>query len=244
MPQEARSSRTRWGNTVGEAADHFVGEAEALGLPEQARVQGLLEQAELHVVDVVEFFEKKDADGGAAGEFVGTDAAPQGGHESPEALVVGGVDEGGDVGGGVPGGIFPEEGAAAEFQAADGLVEGGFHGALDGHDLAGGLHLGAEAAVATGELVEGPARDLDYHVVQGRLEGGGGLPGDGVGDFVQGAADGDPGGDAGDGVAGGLGRQGGGAADAGIGPRSPGIGRTWDRGRTGCCSRLLCRERG
>ena len=55
-----------------------------------------------------------------------------------------------------------------------------------------------------GELVEGPARDLDDAVVEGGLEGGGGLAGDGVRDFVEGPADGDLGSDAGDGVAGGL----------------------------------------
>ena len=104
----------------------------------------------------------------------------------------------------------------ARLQGAYGLLQGGFKGAVDGHDLAGGLHLGAETAVAGGELVEGPPGNLDHAVVQGGFEGGPGLAGDGVGDPVQGLAHGDLGGDPSDGVAGGLAGEGRAAADAGI----------------------------
>ncbi len=104
--------------------------------------------------------------------------------------------------------VLPEQRAAAYLQRAHRLLEGGLEAAVDGHDLAGGLHLGADAAFAEGELVEGPARYLHHHVVQGRLEGGGGLLGDGVGDLVQALADGDLRRHAGDGIAGRLAGQG------------------------------------
>ena len=53
--------------------------------------------------------------------------------------------------------------------------------ASDGHDLAGGLHLRAEACVGERELVERPARDLDDAVVERGLEGGLRHAGDGIG---------------------------------------------------------------
>ncbi len=57
---------------------------------------------------------------------------------------------------------------------------------------------------ALGEFLERPAGDLGDDVVDGRLEAGGGLAGDVVGDFVERVADGELGGDLGDGEAGRL----------------------------------------
>src|SRR5207302_3438731 len=71
-----------------------------------------------------------------------------------------------------------------------------------------------QAAVGAGELVEGPARHLDHHVVEGGLEGGEGAAGDLVADLLQPAANRHLGGDAGDRVAGGLGGQRGRAGNA------------------------------
>ena len=71
-----------------------------------------------------------------------------------------------------------------------GLLQSGLKGAVNGHNLAGGLHLGTEPAVSGGELIEGPAGYLDDAVVEGGFEGSSGLAGDGVGDFVQCLADG------------------------------------------------------
>ena len=63
----------------------------------------------------------------------------------------------------------------ADLQRPHGLHQRGLEGAVDGHDLAGGLHLRADGAVGLVELVERPARDLDDDVVDGRLEAGHGL---------------------------------------------------------------------
>ena len=98
----------------------------------------------------------------------------------------------------------------ADLQRPQAFEQGLLEGASDGHDLSGALHLGAEVAVHGAELVEGPAGDLDDHVVDGRLEGGIGGAGDLVGDLVEGVSDGDLGGDAGDWISRGLGCQRGG----------------------------------
>ena len=113
-----------------------------------------------------------------------------------------------------PGRVLGQEAGSGLLEPAQGLVQRRAEGALDGHDLAGGLHLRAQGAVGGGELVEGEARQLDHHVVEGRLEGGHGGAGDGVGDLVEPSPDRDLRGHAGDGIAGGLGGQRRRAADA------------------------------
>ena len=79
--------------------------------------------------------------------------------------------------------------------------------APDGHRLAHALHRRAEDAGGAGQLLEGPARDLRDHVVDGGLEAGRRLAGDVVGDLVERVADGQAGGDLGDREAGGLAGQ-------------------------------------
>jgi hypothetical protein len=102
-------------------------------------------------------------------------------------------------------------GGAAVLQGAAGLLEGLGEGPADGHDLPDRLHPGGQLWVGPGELLEVEPGHLDDHVVQGRLEGGGGLAGDLVADLVQGEADGQLGGHLGDREPGGLGGQGRGA---------------------------------
>ena len=108
------------------------------------------------------------------------------------------------------------EAVGADFQGAHRLLQAFLEGPADGHDLPHRLHLGGQGGVGLGEFLEGEARDLGDHVVDGRLEGGGGLAGDVVGDLVEGVADGELGGDLGDGEAGRLGGQRRGAGDAGV----------------------------
>ncbi len=69
------------------------------------------------------------------------------------------------------------EAIPVDLQAADAFLQRLFEGAPDGHGLAHRLHLRAEHAVDAGELLEGPARELDDHVVDGRFKGGHGLSG-------------------------------------------------------------------
>ncbi len=99
------------------------------------------------------------------------------------------------------------ETVTAGLERAHALLEGLLEGPADGHGLAHRFHRRGQHVLGLGELLEGPARDLDHAVVDGRLEGGVGLAGDVVFDFVEGVADGQLGGDLGDREAGGLGGQ-------------------------------------
>ena len=83
-------------------------------------------------------------------------------------------------------------------------MQGALEGAVDRHHLAGRLHLRAERAVAEGELVERPARNLDDDVVERGFERGRRLLRDGVRDLVERLADGDLRGDPRDRVSGAL----------------------------------------
>ena len=112
-------------------------------------------------------------------------------------------------------GIGVEAGPAL-LEGAHRLLQRLAEGAADGHHLAHRLHAGAQQAVGPGQLLEGPARDLGHHVVDGGLEAGRGGPGDVVGDLVEAVADGQAGGDLGDGEPGGLGGQRRGARHPGV----------------------------
>ena len=61
----------------------------------------------------------------------------------------------------------------------------------DGHDFAGCLHLGAESTLRIDELVERPLWEFYHHIVDGRLEAGISVAGDGILDLIQRKSDGD-----------------------------------------------------
>ena len=119
-------------------------------------------------------------------------------------------------GGMVLGIVFAVQAVQAHLRPPDGLHQRHLKAGGDGHDLAGGLHLGTQLAAGVGKLIEGPLGHLHHNVVQRGLKAGAGLAGDVVFDLVQGVAQGDLGGDLGNGIAGGLGGQGGGAGHTGV----------------------------
>src|SRR5690606_10422439 len=89
--------------------------------------------------------------------------------------------------------------AHADFKAAQGFLQGFLESPADGHDFANRLHLGSQACIGFRELLEGEARQLGNHVVDGRLEGRRSLAaGDFVLQFVEGVTDGQLGCDASD----------------------------------------------
>ena len=97
-----------------------------------------------------------------------------------------------------------------------GLLHSLLEGGADGHNLADGLHAGAQAVARALELLEREARDLDHAVVDGGLEAGGRGVRDVVLDLVKRVADGKKRRHLRDGEARGLRGQGGGAAHAGV----------------------------
>ena len=96
---------------------------------------------------------------------------------------------------------------AAVFQTANGLLKRLLVVASEAHDLAHGLHLGAQFISDALKFFEGPAREFHHDIVPG-----GGVSVEGaippVRDFIQGKAAGQQGGYPGDGKPRGLGRQG------------------------------------
>src|SRR6266704_2337168 len=110
--------------------------------------------------------------------------------------------------------LFPQEGTPPDFQRADRFLQRRLERSVDGHGLAGGLHLGVDGPVGGGELVEGPARKLHNQVIEGWLERGRRLSRNRVGDLVEALPYGDFGGYPRDWIPGRFGRQRGRAADA------------------------------
>ena len=100
-----------------------------------------------------------------------------------------------------------------DFQRADSLQEAFLKGSPYAHHLAGGLHLGAQVVVGIGKFVKGEPGHFGDHIVQGWLEGCGGI---GQRNFLQVHAHADFCRHPGDGIAAGLGSQGGGTGDPGV----------------------------
>ena len=122
-------------------------------------------------------------------------------------LGVAAVDAGEVVEGGRPLGILGEWSDARLLQPAERLVQRRAEGPIDRHHLAGRLHLAAEAAVGSRELVEREARQLDDDVVEGGLERGDRRAGHDVRDLGQPPPHRDLRRDPGDRVARGLARE-------------------------------------
>ena len=95
----------------------------------------------------------------------------------------------------------------AGLQSTQRLLQGFLERAADGHHLAHGLHLRGEAIRDVGELLEGEARHLGDHIVDGWLERRRGDAGDVVGQLIERVAHRELRRHLGDGKAGGLGRQ-------------------------------------
>ena len=103
--------------------------------------------------------------------------------------------------------LFAVQAVQPHFRAPDGLHQRHFKAGCNGHDLAGGLHLGSQLPAGIGKLVKGPLGHFHHDVVQRRLKAGAGLAGNVVFDLVQRVAQRDLRGDLGDGITGGLGGQ-------------------------------------
>ena len=169
------------------------------------RLAGLALELAQFVFELDEFFEfpePKTIDGGARVDVVDAAVAPQQFADREEPVVRRFVD-------GAPEFLIAPLGERAagerfelEIEPANRLHQRGGEAAADAHRLAGRLHLRAEAEIGQRELVERPARELDHAVIERRLVGGLGDPGDGVGDLVERVAERDLGRDLGDRIAG------------------------------------------
>jgi hypothetical protein len=195
------------GGDAGQLGDPPVGERHPLGRDQGVVVDTAAERL-LDVDQGADAVDEPGGDGADAADVLDRAAPAERLHDREDATVVGIAEEHG----------IPDLGLGRRplLQRAQRLAEGGLEAALDGHHLAGGFHLGSQATVGLRELVEGPARDLDHAVVEGRFEGGAGLAGHRVRHLVEAAPRRDLGGQPGDGVAGRL-------AGERRGARHPGI---------------------
>ena len=81
-----------------------------------------------------------------------------------------------------------DQAAHADLERAQPLLQRLVECAADGHGLADRLHRQAEERRRLPKFLEGKARDLDHHVVEGRLERRRRFLGDVVRDLVEGVA--------------------------------------------------------
>src|SRR5690606_18168930 len=70
--------------------------------------------------------------------------------------------------------LVDAESDALDLHRADAFLKGLLERAANGHGLADALHLRRQRLIGIGELLKGPARDLDHAVVDGRFETGAG----------------------------------------------------------------------
>ncbi len=194
------------GSGVGESGDDVIGEAHALGAPQQGVIDlgGL--QRPLHVDDVLYLVKEVSVPFGQGRDGIHGHPAPQRLGDGEDPLVRGGRQLGEYP---VLGPVQRVEVLLVDLQGANRLQQPLLHRTADGHDLAGALHLSAQHAVHHAELVERPPGHLQHHVVYGRLQRGEGVPRYVVGDLVQRVAHRDLGPHPGDRVPGSLGREGG-----------------------------------
>ena len=196
--------------------DRFVEETEPLGIQVLFRRQLAVFQAHLNVGQMLQLVEEPPVDLGDVVNDVVRHAALEGLVDAERALGVLHMQMLDDFFRRQLLEIGQRHRVQAELGGGNGLHHGVLKVVADGHDLAGGHHLGAQRLVGVDELIKGPLRVLDHDVVQRRLEAGAGLAGDVVGDLIQRVADGDFGRHLGDGVAGGLGSQSGRTGHTGV----------------------------
>ena len=64
-------------------------------------------------------------------------------------------------------------------------MQGLFEGPANGHNLAHGFHAGGEQILCLGKFLKGPSGDFDNAIIDCRLKGGQGFPGDIVGQLIK-----------------------------------------------------------
>ena len=201
--------------SAGESLEGIVGIAHLLAGLIMLNSEAVLFQSLFKFRHFLQLCKEPAVDPGDAEDLVDGRTALQGLKNGEQPVVIHPAEPLPD-GGMVLGIVFAVQAVQAHLRPPDGLHQRHLKAGGDGHDLAGGLHLGTQLAAGVGKLIEGPLGHLHHNVVQRGLKAGAGLAGDVVFDLVQGVAQGDLGGDLGNGIAGGLGGQGGGAGHTGV----------------------------
>ena len=207
----------------GELGKPLVGEAHRLERAEIGRVLGqpVRAHAVLAIDDVLQLLDEPRIDLAGIVDLLVVDAEPERLRDFQQPVGRGGAEGFADdvlvvaLAEPLEGDVV--EAGQARLHRAQRLLQRLREGAADGHGLAHRFHRGGEHRLRARELLEGEARDLGHHIVDGRLEARRrGAAGDVVGELVERVADGELGGDLGDGKAGRLRGERGGARHARI----------------------------
>ena len=206
----------RWQLVAVETFHDLVGEAEffAVDVFFFGEWRAIVDEAMLKVGDVAELGEEPLVDHGESVHFIDAHAAVEPFVNSEKAQVGGAGHEWLELVQAHIGEIWIAQGVLLDLSAAHSFHKAHFEAVGDGHDFAGGFHLGAEVALGVDEFVKRPFWEFDGDVVEGWLEGREGFSGDDVWNLVEGVAEGDLCGDLGDRITGGFGCQSGGAGHA------------------------------
>ena len=172
---------------AGQAAQRRVRIAEGLAAPVKLRRQAVLD-ARLIVHEVLQPGQKPAVDAGDVVDLIDGHAAAQRLKDGEQAVIVAVGEPVAHRAVGQRGGVQRVE---VDLGAAHGLEQRALKIRADGHDLARGLHLRAEAAGRADELVKRPLGELHDDVVERRLKAGAGLAGDVVLNFIERIAEGD-----------------------------------------------------
>ena len=156
---------------TGQLLDGLVEEAHLLGADIQIGVDLSAEASSFHVDDILELMQEEHVHRGDVVDFFnGRDAAAQSLADMEQTLIVCACHALLNLGVRLLLDARRDHAVQLDLTAANGLHQRALKGVVDGQDLTGGLHLGAEGVVRVNELVERPARELDNAVVEGRLE--------------------------------------------------------------------------
>ena len=192
--------------SAGESLEGIVGIAHLLAGLIMLNSEAVLFQSLFKFRHFLQLCKEPAVDPGDAEDLIDGRTALQGLKDGEQSVVIHPAEPlpDGDM---VLGIVFTVQAVQTHFRAPDGLHQRHLEAGCDGHDLAGGLHLGSQLPAGIGKLVKRPLGHFHHDVVNGRLEAGAGLAGDVVLDLIQRVAQRDLRGDLGDGIAGSLGGQ-------------------------------------
>ena len=173
-------------------------------------------EALLHLGQLLQLGEEPLVNHGDAVDLIQGDAPLDGLVHHKNPLVVAVVEQPMDFLIGVGSQLGHGEGVQLQLNGADRLHHGLLEIDADGHHLAGGLHLGAQGALAVDKFIKGPFGEFDHQIVDSGFKAGVGGAGHRIENLVQGVADGNFGGNLGDGIASGFGSQSRGTGNPGV----------------------------
>ena len=148
------------GRGAHQLSNEGIRKTQLLGHPQGGAVGQTFRQLVLHVHDALDAVDEPDVDLGDGVDLLRSDAAAEclGHHEDPFVINVGQLLVYFVIAQLLQLGQLQR--VDVLFQGADSLHQTSLKAVTDGHDLTGGLHLGAQSTAGGGELIKGQAGDF------------------------------------------------------------------------------------